>query len=131
MSRARMWIEGAQEAQEANLRAIAQLRPSGSLGSAAQMVGAELLRGSITLTHVETGALKSSHRMMMFLEATRARSEVFIDQAVVNPRGERPAEYGPHEHDRGGSHAFYELAAQVYGEAALSRAEAFLQGRVT
>lgn len=57
------------------------------------------------VSHVQTGALKSAHIMKFYAPAT---GEVSIDPSVINPLGERPFDYGPVEHARGGSHAFYE-----------------------
>jgi len=84
---------------------IAALKPAGGLGRAVKAATLELHRYAATITHVDTGALRGSHRMRL----DGARGEIFLDPSAQNPRsGVRTAEYGPEEHDRGGGHAFYE-----------------------
>lgn len=105
---ATMTIKGLQEAQQANQRRMAELKPSGAFGRAIQYATATLQRHAIGITHVwkvKGGGLKSSHRMR--LEAGGLRGVIYIDPAAVNPRGQRPSVYGPVEHARGGDHAFY------------------------
>jgi len=97
-------IRGIQEAQRANLRIIAAVKPSGKLGQAVRNVTILAHRGSVARTHVITGTLRASHRM----DLSNARGVVFIDPSAVNPVSHIRAEkYGPVEHARGGSHAFY------------------------
>lgn len=98
-------IEGIQEAQARHLRMRAALRPGGAISRAVYSVLVEAHRYAVLITHVDTGALRASHRISF--DAGRARGEIYIDPTAVNPRGQRPAEYGPEEHARGGSHAFY------------------------
>lgn len=112
-------IRGIQEAQRDNARMIAALRPDGGLGRAVQYGVIEAHRYTVTITHVDTGALRASHRM----EVTGARGRIYIDPASVNPKtGQRPSRYGVYEHARGGVHAFYQRtqdeAWQRVGEAA-------------
>lgn len=102
----KLTIRGLQEAQQANQRRLAELKPSGALGRAVQYATATLQRHAIGITHVDTGSLRASHRMR--LEAGGLRGVIFIDPGAVNPRsGQKTSVYGPHEHARGGSHAFY------------------------
>ena len=98
-----MSIEGLQRALEANQRRIEGLRPRGSLGKAVQWGVLAALRYVLQIVHVDTGALRASQRV----EFAKLRGIIFIDPGAVNPRGQRPADYGPIEHARGGSHAFY------------------------
>jgi len=106
-------IQGLQQAQATNNRAIAALRPSGNLGKAVQYGTISAHRYAVGLTHVDTGSLKSSHRM----EIKGLRGEVYIDPNAVNPRSnQRTAMYGPYEHDRGGEHAFYARVVDEYGQ---------------
>lgn len=99
-------IKGLQEAQQANQRRLAELKPSGALGRAVQYATATLQRHAIGITHVDTGSLRASHRMR--LEAGGLRGVIYIDPSAVNPRsGQKTSIYGPVEHARGGSHAFY------------------------
>jgi len=109
---ASLTITGIQEAQQANLRAIAALRPEGAFGRAVVYAGTAAHRYAVAITHVDTGSLRASHRIAV--EGLRAR--IFIDPASTNPRtGERPAVYGVEEHARGGSHAFYERVVEERG----------------
>lgn len=55
-----------------------------------------------------------------------ARGEIFIDQNSINPRGQRPADYGPVEEARGGSHAAYARTFTAKGNEVAMRAIAFL-----
>jgi hypothetical protein len=105
-------IEGIQEAQEANLRTIAALRPSGAYGNAIRMIITQLHRYKTTIIHVDTGALRASQR----IEQVGLKARSWIDEDAINPRtGDRPAVYGALEEARGGSHAF---GARTVDEAA-------------
>lgn len=105
-------IQGLQQAQATNNRAIAALKPSGNLGKAVQYGTIAAHRYAVGLTHVDTGSLKSSHRMKI----SGLRGEVYVDPDARNPRsGKRTAMYGQYEHDRGGEHAFYERVVNEYG----------------
>ena len=107
-------IKGIQELQAYNVRAIAALRPDGAVGKAIQHGTAALHRHAVIYTHVITGSLRGSHRMD--IEEKGMRGVISIDPRTVNPRSrQRPAEYGFHEHERGGSHAFYQLAVDSHG----------------
>lgn len=107
-------IRGIQEAQAANNRAIAALRPSGALGRAVRDATAMAHRHAVSVTHVwkeKGGALRASHRM----KVNDTRGQIFIDPSTVNPRGQKPSAYGPREHARGGEHAFYERTEREAG----------------
>lgn len=105
-------IEGLQKAQHGNLKTIAAMKPSSSFGNAIRIGTISAHRYSVAETHVDTGALKASHRMTIAgLEGT-----VFIDQGARNPRSRAlTSQYGPVEHARGGEHAFYEIVEKRYG----------------
>ncbi len=106
-------ITGIQEAQAANNRAIAALTPAGALGRAIKYGTTEAHRYAVAVTHVDTGALRASHRM----EVSGLRGRIFIDPWSTNPRsGTPPAEYGLYEHRRGGSHAFYQRVVDERGD---------------
>lgn len=110
-------LRGLQEAQDQNLRQIAALQPSGALGQAIREATAQLHRYAVAITHVwriKGGGLRASHRMEVLGGGLGGR--IYIDPAAVNPRGQRPAEYGIYEHARGGEHAFYERAINERGE---------------
>lgn len=112
-------ITGIQEAQRANLRAIAALKPDGALGAAIRFATVAAQRYASTITHIDTGSLKASHRV----EMRGLSGVVSIDPGAVNPRSRaRPAEYGAYEEARGGSHAFYgrtvkEAGPRIAGQA--------------
>jgi len=130
----RVTIEGIQEAQRANLRAIAVMEPKGKLGRALQLILPELHRYAVSITHVWVhwgGALRAAHRMQL-LESSEetARGYIFIDPSAVNPRGQKPIDYGIYEHARGGEHAFYQRTMTEIGPTAAGRAMRFLQGEL-
>jgi hypothetical protein len=52
----------------------------------------------------------------MEIKEREATGRIYIDPTAVNPRGQRPEEYGVYEHARGGSHAFYERTIKERGE---------------
>lgn len=116
-------IKGIQEAQAANNRSIAALKPRGEFGRAIQYMTAALHSYAIRITHVDTGSLKGSHRMKMKLKQP-IRGIIYIDPASVNPRSkQRPARYGVYEEARGGSHAFYTRTEKEAGPKVLTQAE--------
>ncbi len=98
-------IRGIQEAQARNAQRMAALKPSGAFGQMIQMTTATLHRFMGTVTHVDTGALKSAELM----EVSGTRGKIFINPNAVNPKnGGRPADYGVFENARGGEHAFFD-----------------------
>lgn len=101
----RMDIQGIQEAQRQNAEWMAALRPSGGFGEAIRYGTTAAHRYAVSVTHVDTGALRASHRMGIYEGGREGR--VDIDGGAANPRGQRPARYGVYEHNRGGEHAFY------------------------
>jgi translation elongation factor EF-Tu-like GTPase len=107
-------IQGIQEIQDWNIRAVEAMQPRGAVGRAVKYGTAAMHRGAVAVTHVITGSLRGSHRM----EVSEERGIVYIDPGTVNPRtGAKPHEYGIVEHERGGSHAFYGIAVESQGEA--------------
>lgn len=120
-------IEGIQEAQDDNLRAIAALRPDNALGRMVQSVTADLHRHAVSVTHVDTGSLRASHRMM--IDRGGLRGTIYIDGGSRNPRsGQRPSVYGAYEHERGGTHAFYDRTVAEAGDPAVDRAVSRFMG---
>ncbi|MEZ4558732.1 MAG: hypothetical protein R3A10_08090 [Caldilineaceae bacterium] len=112
-------IEGIQEAERGMLKAIAAVKPGTGLGAAVKAGTFEAHRYAKSITHVDTGALKASHYMRIRGE----KGEIFINPSASRSDGRSPAEYGPYEHARGGSHAFYarvprEHAREIGGAAA-------------
>lgn len=100
-------IYGIQAAQAAMLRAVNASRPGGALEAMVKEASVVAHRYAVAITHVDTGALRASHR----IRQSGTRAEIYIDPAARRSDGRRPAQYGPYEHDRGGSHAFYERTA--------------------
>jgi hypothetical protein len=120
-------IRGLQELQDRNLRTIAALQPKSALGRAIQFAATELHRYIVSITHVDTGAYRSSHR----IQVGEGRGRVFVAPSARNPRSKAlVAEYAEHEEARGGSHAVYERAASEMGDQALSRGIQYLQGQL-
>lgn len=109
-----MTIEGIQRVQAANNQMIAAMKPSGAFGRAIQYATTAAHRYAVAITHVDTGALRASHRMQ--LEMGSLRGTIYIDPSSRNPRtGQRPSVYGIFEHARGGSHAFYRRVVDEKG----------------
>ena len=118
-------IRGIQEAQQDNNQRIAALQPGGSFGRAIQYATAQAHRYALIVTHVQTGALRGSHRM----KVSGTRGEIYIDPNSVNPKGAKPSIYGPVEHNRGGTHAFYRRVYDEHGaEIARTAGQIFAQG---
>lgn len=68
------------------------------------------------ITHIDTGALSSSH----VIDDSKLRSfglaRIYIG-AVANPKSRVTTDvYGPFEHGRGGDHAFYDRTVQERGQ---------------
>lgn len=121
-------ITGIQEAQDDNVRLIAALEPTGALGEGLRFVVAGSHRHAVAITHVDTGSLRAAQRMEM--ELARLFGEIYIDSAAVNPRSRvKPEEYGVYEHNRGGSHAFYDRTIREVGPGLLNQAEALIWQR--
>jgi hypothetical protein len=113
-----MDISGLQELQDANIRKIAALKPRGAFGRALQFIGTALHRYVVAITHEDTGALEASQRLDF--DPSLRRASIFLDPSATNPRtGARVAEYGPEEHGRGGTHAFYGRAVRERGRRAV------------
>ncbi len=104
-------IYGIQAAQAALNRVSAVAKPGGPLAQAVQEATVQAQRYAIVITHVDTGALKGAH-----VTSVRGHhGEVYINPAAARSDGRRPAQYGPYEHERGGSHAFYERVIDERG----------------
>lgn len=115
-----MNIEGLREAQEALRRAERYV--SGAEGMQ-RVIGEASMRAhryAVGITHVDTGALKNAHRMRL----ARTHAEIYIDPGARNEHGGRPAQYGPIEESRGGSHAFYRRTIDEAGPDIVRQAQA-------
>lgn len=98
-------IRGIQEAQNANVKHMAALKPAGTFGRLIRDVTAFLHHFMVPITHRETGALAASERM----EMQNLEGRLFLDPMATNPlSGEHTAVYGPFENARGGDHAFFD-----------------------
>ena len=114
-------IEGLQALQAENARMVAALVDAEPV---LQLVAADLHRYAVSITHVDTGALRASHRMTIY--ATSA--EIYLDPSARNSRtGQLTAMYGPVEEARGGAHAFYARTVAERGPGALDRAQQYLE----
>jgi len=109
-------VKGLGRAMAANLRLIAAAKPKGALGQAIKRGLILAHRYVMAITHVDTGTLKKSHRMAIEESITETRGMISIDPGARNTRtGAFPSVYGPAEHARGGSHAFYQRAEAEIG----------------
>jgi hypothetical protein len=125
--RVEVTIAGIQRLQTANLRAMYQLRPENALGRAVRWATIAMHRYVVRITHVDTSALKRSHRMSYRESDRGAEGLIDINPNTRNPKhGIAPRKYGPVEHARGGSHAFYERAYYEAGPEVLRRAGTIL-----
>jgi hypothetical protein len=111
-------IEGLQQAQQANQRMMAAMRPSGSLGRGIVYATTQLHRRSVYNTPWDTGGLRAAHRMRV----GGLRGMVFIGGGMNPRQGSAPSEYGPHLHAqgkrpglRGGIRAFYAYTVDTDG----------------
>lgn len=114
-------VIGYEEAMAANRKMIEALEPRSGLGAAVHTAVLDLQKYAIGVTHVWTGALRSSHRVEFTSLGSTAEGVLFISSATKNPiTGDRPAVYGWNEEERGGDHAFYMRTYQDRGDTALA-----------
>ena len=100
--------------QNDNNKRIAAMKPSGAAGRALQYGLTALHRYAVATTHRDTGTLAASHIMELDLSSLRGR--IYINPSARNPKsGQMAAIYGPHEHARGGQHAFYKRTIDEAG----------------
>lgn len=107
-------LQGQPELRQFIRRLIAAMRPGGSMTriiTYATDWGRQLAG---EYSHQDTTELSKSH----LSEVTEGGSQgrVYINPSAVNPRGQRPAIYGPFEHGHGTSHAFYTLTSEDLNE---------------
>lgn len=112
-------IKDIQKAMAENQAMINKLASGGAFGRALPYATQAAHRYAVSITHVDTGALKGSHRMQLL---SRFRGLIYLDPAAVGPHGP-PAHYGPYEHNRGGSHAFYDRVIAEVGNRIAEQAE--------
>lgn len=124
-------VAGLRELQAANLQMLWAVNPRGGLGKAVRDATGFLFRYAVTITHVVTGTLQASHkvnygagRLTTTFTGLTLRQEavghIEIDPRARNPvTGQKPRDYGPLEHEKGGSHAFYKRTVTEQGATAL------------
>ncbi len=123
-------LRGLERLQAANRKLMEGINPRGGLGKGVKVATLHLHKHAVAITHVQTGTLKRSH-IMDFASGgvqtyrfgipivQKAVGRIYINPGATNPvTGERPAEYGPVEHAKRGSHAFYKRAVAEQGRAA-------------
>ena len=91
---------------------IEQIQPEGAYGKAIKRMTVMGHAYSMRVTHVDTGATKSAHRM----ELSRLEGSIFLDPYARRGDGKAPAQYGPYEEARGGGHAFYNRTVREQGD---------------
>ncbi len=126
----RFRLRGLERIQAANLKMLRAINPRDGLGKGVKVATLHLHKYAVAITHVRTGTLKRSHIMDFASGGVqtyrfgipivgKAVGRIYINPAARNPvTGERPEEYGPVEHARRGSHAFYKRAVDEQGKAA-------------
>lgn len=112
-------IRGMREVRQMIVQAEKGVSPR-NLREAVGQAGLEAQTYARSTSHVDTGLLRASHALLLAGRGGSPRAEVYISAAS------RAAVYGPIEHDRGGSHAFYDRVVSERGEAILSRAEEYI-----
>ena len=121
-------LRGLEKLQAANAKLLAGISPSKGLAEGVKVATQLLHRYAINITHVRTGTLKRSHIAdyasggvqtfrFGFPIVDKAVGRIFINPAARNPvTRQMPVDYGPKEHRRGGSHAFYKRAVDEHGK---------------
>lgn len=112
-------VQGANRAVQA-LKALTGHQFESRLVSRILAVSKDVIKTAAEVTHVDTSTLQTSH-VGEFANAGRDRIRMIIDESprAINPKHGLPASvYGPIEHGRGGSHAYYLITwRQWRGEA--------------
>lgn len=138
----RFRLRGLERLQAANVQLMKAINPRGGLGRGVKVATLHLHKYAVAITHVQTGTLKRSH-IMDFASGgvqtyrfgipivDKAVGRIYINPGARNPvTGERPEEYGPMEHAKRGSHAFYKRAVDEQGKAAGALALAEIWSRL-
>lgn len=111
-------VAGIKKLQQANRRRIAALQPTGKAGAAMQWGLLELQKYQIGITHVDTGTLRASRRIVTYGNVGR----LFTDFNAINPKsGVRAWTYDPYEEARGGSHASWQRTFSEAGPRVATR----------
>ena len=129
MINASLTIKGLRELQDLNIKTIHALKPNNALGRAVKFVTEMAHHYIVTITHVDSGAYRASHRMEVDLNVGRGR--VFVDPSARKPRTrELVRDYAEIEESRGGSHAAYTRTQAEIGQKALDRGVAYIKGQL-
>jgi hypothetical protein len=119
-----MTIEGIEELQAINRHMIEALKPANALGRAIRFAALEGQDYLVSIIHRDTRAYAAAQRIA--IDQGGSRATLYTDPTAVNQRGQRPAEYGPYEEARGGSHAAYARLVRERGEKIAARALKFI-----
>lgn len=107
-------IQGIEDARRAMEQAVRAMKPNDAFGKALKATTEHAYLYARQITHIDTGALRASHRMQFFGKY----AEIYPDPTAVRGDNKRPAEYGIYEHNRGGTHAFYARTVLEDGDSA-------------
>ncbi len=91
---------------------LEQIQPQGAYGKAIKGMAVLGQNYAMRVTHVDTGALKNTH----MVEVEGLQGSIHIDPYARRGDGRSPAQYGPHEHNRGGGHDFYKRTVDEQGQ---------------
>ena len=121
-------LRGLEKLQAANMKLLDGINPKLGLYEGVKVATQLLHRYAINITHVQTGTLKRSHVVDFaaggvqtfrfgFPIVDKAIGRIYINPAARNPvTGAMPVDYGPMEHRKGGSHAFYKRTVDEHGK---------------
>lgn len=121
-------IRGLEKLQAANRKLLDGINPKLGLYEGVKVATQILHNYAIKITHVQTGTLKRSHVVdyaaggvqtfrVGFPIMDKAVGRIYISSSARNPvTHQMPVDYGPKEHRRGGSHAFYKRTVDERGK---------------
>ncbi len=120
-------LDGLERLQAANRKLLDGINPKLGLYEGVKVATQILHNYAILITHVQTGTLARAHIVdyaaggvqtfrVGFPIVDKAIGRIYINPAARNPvTGKMPAEYGPLEHRKGGTHAFYRRTVDERG----------------
>lgn len=112
-------LEGFDKLQEAMLKAIEAVKPSGELGDSVKQALVMAQAYAAQITDQDTGTLARSHLIQY---AGGSSGFVYPSPYNINPKSRKPAAYyAIYEENRGGGHAFYARTIDERGQAILSK----------
>jgi hypothetical protein len=96
-------VQGLEKIQQARMRLIADMQPSGGLGKAVLYGTTQMFRGVQTRIHRDTGTYAAAQ-----IPKVDGLKGSVRTGAYKNPKsGQSASVYGPYEEARGGGHAAY------------------------